>query len=268
MGAREHRGAAAAGTGALTRARTARRPAPRPVEKAGIRLDAAVAGRLLRRYKRFLADIETDAGEKLTAHCPDPGSMRSTALPGARARCSVSDNPKRKLSHTLEMLRSGRAWVGVNTGRANAVVGAALLAGCLRELRGYATHAREVVAEAGSRLDFHLSDHARGEADAWLEVKSVTLAEGEIGLFPDAVTERGRKHLAVLERRRAAGERAVLLFLVQRADASCVAPADAIDPAYGEALRRAAANGVELYALGARVTARAIRVERRLPVLL
>ena len=125
-----------------------------------------------------------------------------------------------------------------------------------------------MVAEAGSRLDFRLSGARDGGVNAWVEVKSVTLAEGRVGLFPDAVTERGRKHLAVLERLHAAGERAALLFLVQRADADCVAPADAIDPAYGEALRRAAAAGVELYALGARVTARSIRVERRLPVLL
>ena len=94
-------------------------------------LDTPITGCLLRRYKRFLADIETEAGEKLTVHCPDPGSMRGTAIPGARVRCSISDNPRRKLRHTLEMLRVGRSWVGVNTGRANAVAARALAAGCL-----------------------------------------------------------------------------------------------------------------------------------------
>ena len=267
MGARKHRGAAPY-AGALTQARTARAPQPRSVASAGVALDAPITGRLLRRYKRFLADIETDAGEKLTVHCPDPGSMRGTAHPGARVRCSTSDNPKRKLPHTLEMLRVGRAWVGVNTGRANAVAARALAAGCLRELAGHRLHENEVMAEPGSRLDFRLRDHPRDARPAWVEVKSVTLADGQIGLFPDAVTERGKRHLEVLMRLRRAGARAALLFLVQRADCLCVAPADAIDPAYGEALRAAADAGVELYALGARVTGRGIRVEKRLPVLL
>jgi sugar fermentation stimulation protein A len=185
-----------------------------------------------------------------------------------RVRCSTSDNPKRKLPHTLEMLRAGRVWVGVNTGRANAVAARALAAGCLHELSGYGLHESEVVAEKGSRLDFRLRDHPRDARPAWVEVKSVTLAQGRVGLFPDAVSERGKRHLEVLMRLRRAGSRAALLFLVQRADCTCVAPADAIDPAYGEALREASHAGVELYALGARVTARGIRVEKRLPVLL
>jgi sugar fermentation stimulation protein A len=264
MGARKHRGAAA-DSGALS---CADAPQAQSVNRAGIPLDASIAGRLLRRYKRFLADVETDAGEKLTVHCPDPGSMRGTALPGARVRCSTSDNPKRKLPHTLEMLRVGRAWVGVNTGRANAVAARALAAECLGELADYGVHESEVVAEPGSRLDFRLSQHPRDARPAWLEVKSVTLAAGSVGLFPDAVTERGKKHLEVLMRLHAGGARAALLFLVQRADCECVAPADAIDPAYGAALRAAAEAGVELYALGARVTGRSIRVEKRLPVLL
>ena len=125
------------------------------------------------------------------------------------------------------------------------------------------------MAEPGSRLDFRLSNHPRDPRPAWLEVKSVTLTDGgRVGLFPDAITSRGKRHLEVLTRRKNEGARAALLFLVQRADCACVAPADTIDPAYGEALRAAAAAGVELYALGARITGRAIRVERRLPVLL
>jgi len=121
-------------------------------------------------------------------------------------------------------------------------------------------------ADERTRLDFRLGEHRRGKPDAWVEVKSVTLAEGSLALFPDSVTERGRRHLETLIRLREAGDRAALLFLVQRSDCDRVAPADAIDPAYGEALRRAAAHGVEIFALGARVTARAITVERRLQV--
>jgi sugar fermentation stimulation protein A len=227
-------------------------------------IEAALRGRLLRRYKRFLADIETDAGATFTVFCPDPGSMRGLALPGAAVRCSRSHDPRRRLRHTLEMIRAGRAWVGVNPLRANAVVARALESALLPELSGYARVEREVAAGPGTRLDFRLE----GRPPAWLEVKSVTFAEGATGLFPDSVTKRGHRHLETLMRLRRAGARAGLIFLVQRADCERVTPADAIDPAYGSALRRAARSGVEIFALGARVTAREIRVERRLPVLL
>jgi len=227
---------------------------------------ASVRGRLLRRYKRFLADVETDAGKKLTVHCPDPGSMRGCLREGAAVRCSLSPNPNRKLSHTLEMIRVGRCWVGVNTGRANHAVARVLAAGAVPELAGYATIEREVRTGARSRIDFRLVAHPKDPRPLWLEVKSVTLAAGSTALFPDSVTERGRRHLEELMRLRREGLRAALLFLVQRADCSAVAPADEIDPAYGETLRTAARAGVEIFALGARVTARAIRVERQLPV--
>ena len=230
--------------------------------------EAPLAARFLRRYKRFFADVETASGETLTVHCPNPGSMLGFQRPGAAVRCSVSDDPKRKLRHSLEMMRSGRVWVGLHTGRANAVVEAALAAGLPRALAGYGRVEREVVppGEPRSRLDFRLGEGPRDPRPAWLEVKSVTLAEAGVARFPDSVTERGRRHLDVLKRLRERGERAALVFLVQRADCHSVAPADDIDPAYGEALRGAARAGVELFALGARVTARAIRVERELPV--
>ncbi len=232
-----------------------------------VALDAGLRGRFIKRYKRFFADIETPEGEVLTVHCPNPGSMKGFHRPGAAVRCSTSDNPKRKLRHTLEMMRIGRVWVGLNTVRANAVVQRALEAGLPGALSGYDEIQKEVrVPGAGerSRLDFRL--RAEGRADLWLEVKSVTMEEKGLALFPDSVTERGRRHLETLARLRAAGKRAALLFLVQRADCSAVAPADEIDPAYGEALRRAASEGVELLALSARVTSRFISVEHELPV--
>jgi len=221
----------------------------------------------VRRYKRFFADVETDAGAQLTVHCPDPGSMRGCLQTGARVRCSISENPHRKLRHTLEMIRVGRTWVGINTGRANAVVARALAGGVPPGLAGYSVVEREVRIGA-QRLDFRLRGRARDTRPAWLEVKSVTLAEGDLALFPDSVTERGRRHVETLARLHRRGARAVLLFLVQRADCTRVSPADAIDPAYGAALRAAARAGVELLALGARVTSRGIRVERLLPVVL
>ncbi|HEY5657855.1 MAG TPA: DNA/RNA nuclease SfsA [Myxococcota bacterium] len=233
--------------------------------------EAPLAARFLRRYKRFLADVEIGAGRVLTVHCPNPGSMLGFHRPGAAVRCSESDDPRRKLRHTLEMMRIGRTWVGLHTLRANAVVEAALRCGAPRALSGYARLDREVRVDAGpraTRLDFRLSGRARDARPAYVEVKSATLADGRRALFPDSVTERGRRHLEALCELHARGARAALIFLVQRGDCDCVAPADHIDPAYGEALRRAARVGVELFALGARLTPRAIHVERELPVLL
>ncbi len=231
-------------------------------------LAADLRGRLLRRYKRFFADVETADGRELTVHCPDPGSMRGCLREGAAVRCSTSDDPRRKLRHTLEMIRVGRAWVGVNTVRANAVAARALERGVLRELAGYAEVKREVRVPGGSRLDFRLDGRPRDPRPAYVEVKSATLAEGRLALFPDSVTERGRRHVETLARLHEEGARAALLFVVQRADCDRVGPADAIDPAYGAALRAAVRAGVEVFALGARITARAITLERRLPVVL
>jgi len=241
-----------------------------------LRVEAPLAARFLRRYKRFFADVETPDGRTLTVHCPNPGSMLGFHRPGAAVRCSTSDDPRRKLRHTLEMMRVGRVWVGLHTGRANALARLALAAGLPPALSGYAKIDAEVAVPApargngaagrGSRLDFLLSEHPGDPRPAWVEVKSVTLAQGGTARFPDSVTERGRRHLDVLRALRRGGARAVLLFCVQRADCDAVEPADDIDPAYGEALRRAAAEGVEVRALGARVGARGIRVERELPV--
>jgi sugar fermentation stimulation protein A len=233
-----------------------------------LRLEARLRGRLVRRYRRFFADVATEDGETLTVHCPNPGSMLGCATPGAAVRCSTSDNPRRKLRHTLEMIRAGRAWIGLHTGRANAVAARALEAGIVPELEGYGEIRREVRVGEGTRLDFALARWRGDRRAVYVEVKSVTLAEGSLALFPDSVTERGRRHVETLARLRRRGSRAVLLFLVQRADCDRVAPADAIDPAYAAALRAAARAGVEIFALGARVTARAITVERRLPVAL
>jgi sugar fermentation stimulation protein A len=233
-----------------------------------ISVAADLEGRLLRRYKRFFADIETREGEKLTVHCPNPGSMRGLVREGAAVRCSSSDNPKRKLRHTLEMIRVGRTWVGLHTGRANSLAEAVLRADGIEAFSGYGRMRREVVATQGSRIDFLLEEHPEDPRPAWIEVKSVTMAEGKLARFPDSVTERGRKHAMVLANLVDGGARAALLFVVQRADCDRVEPADDIDPAYGAALREAVSRGVEVLAVGARVTARSIRVEGALPVLL
>jgi len=194
--------------------------------------------------------------------------MVGTDRPGSIVRCSTSDDPRRKLAHTLEMIRVGRVFVGLHAARANQLALRALRAGAVPGLAGYAEIAPEVAVGGGSRLDFALAGHRRDPRRAFVEVKSVTLAAGATARFPDAVTVRGRRHLETLARLRAEGARAVLLYVVQRADCDRVEPADEIDPAYGRALRAAAAAGVETLAVRARVSGRGIRLEAALPVLL
>jgi sugar fermentation stimulation protein A len=240
-----------------------------PVLKStSIRIEAQLEAKLLRRYKRFLADIELEDGEVRTVHCPNPGSMSGTKAPGSAVRCSTHDNPKRKLRHTLEMIRVGRSWVGIHAAKANAIAGRALASQAYSPFAGYAQIDREVSVDEGSRFDFRLSQHPDRDEPCWVEVKSVTLCDRRAARFPDAVTLRGRRHLEHLVARHRSGERAALLYIVQRSDADSVAPADDIDPEYGKALRWAAESGVEIHALGARLTADRILLDRILPVLL
>ncbi len=229
-------------------------------------IEARLRAKLIRRYKRFLADIELEDGRRLTVHCPNPGSMLGTQTPGSSVRCSTHEDPKRKFRHTLEMIRVGRSWVGLHALRANAIARQAFEADAYSPFAGYAKIEREVSVAEGSRFDFRLSGHPERKEVCWVEVKSVTLCDHRRARFPDAVTTRGRRHLEHLMARKRKGERAALLYIVQRADADSVAPADDIDPEYAATLREAARVGVEIHALGARVLADRIRLERVLPV--
>ncbi|WP_111641071.1 DNA/RNA nuclease SfsA [Marinimicrobium alkaliphilum] len=211
-------------------------------------------GTLLRRYKRFMADVRLDDGSELTLHCPNTGSMRHCVVPESPCWFSDSGNPKRKYRHTWEVATTPSGdLAGVNTGRANHLVRAAIADGTIAELQGYDAVRSEVRYGAeNSRIDFLLSHPDR--PDCYVEVKSVTLMEapGE-GLFPDAISSRGSKHLRELIAVAEAGERAVLLFCVQHTGVQWVSPADAIDPVYGRTLREAVAAGVEVFAYGARI---------------
>ena len=242
------------------------RRSARKLESTRVTFAADLQGRLLRRYKRFLADIELESGEVVTVHCPNPGSMRGTSKPGSAVRCSTSENPKRKLKHTLEMIRVGRIWVGLHTLRANQVAAEALAAGTIPALSHYPV-VRAEVSTGKSRLDFCLEGHPNDPRKAWVEVKSVTMAEGSTALFPDAVSDRAKKHLETLASRVRAGDRAVLLYVVQRADCLRVKAADQIDPEYAKALEKAVRSGVEVHAVRARVRASEIRLEQTLPVM-
>ena len=224
-----------------------------------------VAGRLIRRYKRFLADVQLEHGV-ITAACPNTGSMLGCCEPGSRVWLSESDRATRKYRHTWEIVEVGRVMVGINTGLPNALVAEAIAAGAIPELGGYASVRREVAyGEEGSRVDLVLEDPRR--EPCYVEVKNVTAAVSKgVALFPDAVSERGAKHLRELMRLKAAGLRPVQLYCVQRGDVDEVRPADAIDPEYGRTLRQALEAGVEVMAYRAKVTAREIRLERRIAV--
>lgn len=230
-----------------------------------MRLPPLHAGVLLRRYKRFLADVRLEDGQEVTAHCPNPGRMTSCMAPGCRVWLSHHDDPRRKLAWSWELSEMDGTMVLVNTARPNAIVEAAVRAGAVPALLGYPGLRREVRYGERSRVDLLLEDPARGRC--WVEVKSVTLrvAPGE-GAFPDAVSARGARHAAELAAQVRGGDRAVLFFLVSRGDIDTVRPADEIDPAYGVALRAAVAAGVELVAHRAHVDRAGVRVGPALPI--
>ena len=228
-----------------------------------------VSGRLLRRYKRFLADIVLDDGREVTAHCPNTGSMKHCADPDSRVWLWDSHNPKRKYQLTWEWVEvDGQYRACVNTARANALVAEALERGEIAELRDYAQIRREPKVEDG-RLDFLLTQD--DGADAYVEVKSVTLlsdSEAGLGQFPDAVTERGLKHLHRLQALKEQGHRAVLLFCVPHEGIERVQAAAAIDPAYTRALDEVVAAGVEVLAYRVSFSEWGMQLDQAIPVLL
>lgn len=224
-----------------------------------------VPARLIRRYKRFLADCVLEDGTGITAHCANPGSMMGLADPGTRIWLEHNDDPRRKLRYGWRLVDHGAGhFTGVDTGAANRVVGEALRAGLIDGLQAPMIRAEQRYGE-NSRVDFLLSGNG---PDTWVEVKSVTLSrQPGLAEFPDSVTARGLKHLQDLAGRAAAGDRAVLLFLVQRTDCTAAGIAADIDPNYAAGLTHAVAAGVEVMALGCAISPVAgITVARSLPV--
>ncbi len=219
-------------------------------------------GVLLRRYKRFLADVRCDDGEKLTALCPNTGSMKSCCEPGRPVMLSHHPGDSRKYPYTWEMIRMDKSWVGINTGLPNSLVSMAVRYGMVPELISYTGSRREVPYGRNSRIDLLLEGPP---GLCYVEVKNVSLVEGDTACFPDAVSERGTKHLEELMRMVKQGHRAVMLFLVQREDGRVFRPADHIDPAYGETLRRAAEAGVEILPYRAHVSPQGIRWGELIP---
>lgn len=224
-----------------------------------------IEGRLIKRYKRFLADIELPSGEVVTAHCPNTGSLLGCVPDGARAILRDSQNPARKLRWTFQTVEVDGTWVNVDTGLPNGLVAEAIAAGKVPELTSYPELRREVKYGTGSRIDILLQ---REDERCYVEVKTTTLAADGHARFPDAKTERGRKHLEELARVVEAGDRGVIFFCVSRADVTSFAPADEIDPVYGETLRRVVAAGVEPLAYATQVTPDRFELGERLEIVL
>lgn len=223
-----------------------------------------LAGRLVRRYQRFFAEVELTDGRVVTAHTPNTGSMKQCAVAGHRVLLSTSANPARKLPYTWELVEVNGHWVDVNTQRANRVVEEGLRNGAIAPFAGGTV--RPEFPWGTSRFDFLVE---RRDERVLLEVKNVTLCcEERVACFPDAVTERGQKHLRELLQAKSEGWRAAVLFLVQRGEATAFTPADAIDPEYGRLLREAVKGGVEALAYRTLVTPMEVKIDRALPVVL
>ncbi len=221
-------------------------------------------GTLVQRYKRFFADVALDDGTEVTAHCPNPGAMLGLNTPGLRAWISRSDDPKRKLAHTLELVEADGGLVGINTMAPNRLVAEALAADAIPELIGYASHRREVKYGTNSRVDFLLE--APGRQRCWLEVKNCQLRRsGALAEFPDCVAARSLKHLKELTAMVEAGERAVMLFIIQRTDCDTFAACQDLDPAYARGLNEAAERGVEVLAYACEISTQAVRIAAPLP---
>jgi sugar fermentation stimulation protein A len=221
-------------------------------------------GRLVQRYKRFFADVVMDDGREITAHCPNPGAMLGLNTPGLTAWLSRSDDPKRKLAHTLELVEADGGLVGVNTMHPNRLVAEALAADAIPELAGYASIRREVKYGERSRVDFLLEHPDR--PPCWLEIKNVHLMRSPgLAEFPDCVAARSLKHLRELEAMVAEGHRAVALFVVQRTDCATFAACHDLDPAFARGLDHAAEVGVEVMVYTCNLGIECVRLSKRLP---
>lgn len=226
-----------------------------------------IPGVLIKRYKRFLADVQLDNGEIVTAHCANSGSMMGLKDPGNRVWLSPATNPKAKLDYKWQLVKVEDTLVGINTALPNGIVEEAIADGAISELDNYRNLRREMKYGENSRIDIFLSDSREGEADCYVEVKNVTLSRRPgLAEFPDAVTARGTKHLAELTRMVAEGYRAMMIYLVQRDDCAAFQVAGDIDPAYATALGQALDAGVEAACYSCNLSHKEIIVQRRIPI--
>ncbi len=233
------------------------------IEKAGLKWPALIEGTLIKRYKRFLADVSLSNGQTVTAHCANSGRMTECCEPGRPVWLSESDNPKRKLRFTWEIIHMPGSLVGVNTLVPNRLVQRSIEAGIVKELRGYKDIRREAPVGKHTRIDLLLSN---GKNDpCYVEVKNCTLVNDGIARFPDAVTSRGLKHLRELSSLVESGNRCVMFYLIQRMDATIFRPADDIDPAYGEGVRKSVNDGVEVLVYDVAMNMKGIALNNKIP---
>ncbi len=228
-----------------------------------LRWPKLIKGTLVRRYKRFLADIRLKNGHLVTAHCPNSGSMLECSEPGRPVYLSRHNDPKRRTRYTWELIDMPTSFVGVNTIVPNRLALASVAADRVPELAGYDRIRTEVKYGRNSRIDLLLEKGARS---CFVEVKNCTLVKNGVACFPDAVTSRGLKHLVELQHQVQSGHRGVMFYLVQRRDARIFRPADHIDPAYGEELRKAVKKGVEILAYDVTLDLRGIELRAALPL--
>lgn len=220
-----------------------------------------IHGTLIKRYKRFLADIRLDDGSEVVAHCTNSGSMKSCLENGAEVYLTPVGDPKRKTKFTWELIKINGDWVGINTGNPNKLAFEAVSAGTIPGLESYKNVKREV-KYGDSRFDVFAENESE---ECFIEVKNVTMKEGKYALFPDAVTTRGQKHLKTLMEVKADGIRAVMLYIVQRSDVEIFAPAKEIDADYANVLKQAVNKGVEVIVMQCRVTPEKIELIRMIP---
>jgi sugar fermentation stimulation protein A len=232
-----------------------------------------IPGTILKRYKRFLADVEIDTPkgkEIVVSHVANTGSMTSCWAPGWKVLLSYHDNPNRKLKYSLEMTSNGETWIGVNTSLPNKLAHQCFLDGKIKELSSY-QWAKPEVKYGQSRIDLLLYNgeekkFKEATEKCYVEVKNVTLREGKKALFPDAVSTRGQKHLTELIKVKDEGHEAAMLFIIQREDVTSFSPADDIDPEYGRLLRLAKDKGVKILAYGCKLTPEDISLHKKIPI--
>jgi len=229
----------------------------------GLAWPELIPGILVKRYKRFMADVTFADGEVVTAHCPNSGSMQECCEPGRPVYLSFHDNPKRKLKYTWELIEMPTSIVGINTLIPNRLVAESIEAGLIPDLNGYDNIAREVKTSDHTRLDILLSSEDGNRC--YVEIKNCTLVKEGIACFPDAVTSRGLKHLVELSSLVSKGFRCVIFYVIQRMDAKIFQPADHIDPAYGRELRQALKHGVEIMVYDTRIDLKTISLNRKIP---
>ncbi len=222
-----------------------------------------IPGTLIKRYKRFLADITLESGQTITAHCANTGSMTECSQPGSPVYVSYHDNPKRKLKYSWELIQMPTSLVGVNTAIPNKLVLHSIQQKLIPSLLGYEFTKPEKKLESGSRLDIFLWNHEKDRC--YIEVKNCTLVTDGVASFPDAVTTRGQKHLRELQQLQDEHTRCAMFFLIQRSDADVFQPADTVDPNYGQELRKAVGNGVEILVYDVDINLNGIRINKEIP---